>query len=77
MNLSADTEYKQFLVNSLVRFFPDVDFHLLAMTAFSVMREREAGEITVEFVERVRMKLKDAEHVTSQWRPTPSLLTAS
>lgn len=61
MKLSHDTEYKQFLVNSLVPHFPDVDFHLLALTAFSVMREREEGEIMGDFVERVREKIDEAD----------------
>lgn len=61
MKLTHDTEYKQFLVNSLVPHFPDVDFHLLALTAFSVMRERDSGEITMDFLERVRVKLDEAE----------------
>lgn len=61
MQLSQEVEYKQFLVNSLVRFFPDVDYHLLGLTAFAVLRERDAGNITVDFVERVRAKLLETK----------------
>lgn len=66
MKLTEDVEYKQFLVNSLVRYFPDVDFHLLGQTAFAVLRERNAGKITADFVECVRLRLLGIKRIAAR-----------
>lgn len=70
MSITADTEYKRFVIDSLAHYFPDIDHDRLAMAGLRALRERGVMDDDHNFVESVRAILGEYGHNYDRWSYT-------